>query len=187
MHSLFFSPSYSLEGDNVNNIFSLSTSYTQNKYLNMFATGESDVKCLAVGLSHTLDVKSLEMSFSTSLSHQQSDGYNTRYTSEILSFGTGRSFLSEKQLTSSINFNLCYNNIKDMQTMLSLGFDVSANYTLAKVHNFTLSCGFNKYSDTNISTDRSSLGTSEFTASLVYNYTFSLLEIKKKAEKKSEE
>ena len=123
------------------------------------------------------------MTFSTSLSHQQSDGYQTRYTSEVLSFGTGRSFLKDKQLNTSINVNLCYNKIQDMQKMLSLGVDFSANYTLAKVHNFTLGCGFNKYSDTNISADRSSMGTSEFTASLGYTYTFTLLEIKRKAEK----
>ena len=184
MHSFYFAPSYTIEGENANNIFSLSASYTQNKDLNIFATGESDVKCLALGLSHALNVKSIDMTFSTSLSHQQSDGYQTRYTSEVLSFGTGRSFLKDKQLNTSINVNLCYNKIQDMQKMLSLGVDFSANYTLAKVHNFTLGCGFNKYSDTNISADRSSMGTSEFTASLGYTYTFTLLEIKRKAEKR---
>jgi len=184
MHSFYFTPSYTIEGENVNNIFSFSTSYTQNKDLNIFATGESDVKCLALGLSHALDVKSIEMTFSTSLSHQQSEGYQTRYTSEVLSFGTGRSFLKDKQLTTSVNANLCYNKIENMQKMLSIGMDFSANYTLAKVHNFTLGCGFNKYSDTNISADRSSMGTSEFTASLGYTYTFTLLEIKRKAEKR---
>jgi len=184
MHSFYFAPSYTIEGENANNIFSLSASYTQNKDLNIFATGESDVKCLALGLSHALDVKSIDMTFNTSLSHQQSDGYQTRYTSEVLSFGTGRSFLKDKQLNTSINVNLCYNKIQDMQKMLSLGVDFSANYTLAKVHNFTLGCGFNKYSDTNISADRSSMGTSEFTASLGYTYTFTLLEIKRKAEKR---
>ena len=187
MHSFSFTPSYSIEGDNVNNVFSFTSSYTQNKDLNIFATGESDVKCLALGLSHSIDIKSWEMNFNTSLSHQQSDGYKTRYTSDVLSFGTGRSFLKEKALSTSINFNLCYNKIQNMQKMLSMGVDFSANYTLAKVHSFTFGCGFNKYSDTNISADHSSMGTSEFTASLGYTYTFSLLEIKKKAVKGNSE
>jgi hypothetical protein len=70
--------------------------------------------------------------------------------------------------------------------MLSVGADFSAGYTVAKVHFFNFSAGFNKYSDTNISNDYSNMGTTEFTATLGYNYTFPLLEIKRKAEKKTE-
>ena len=73
-----------------------------------------------------------------------------------------------------------------MQKNLSFGADLSASYTLAKVHNFNFGLGFNKYSDTNLSADLSSMGTTEFTASLGYTYTFTLLEIKRKAEKKTE-
>jgi len=186
MHSLYFTPSLSFDGEKTGNMISLSASYTQNKDLNKFATGVGDVKSLAIGLSHALDVKAWEMQFSTSLSHQQSDGFNTRYTSDVLSLSTGRSFLKEKNLSTSATVNLCYNNIKNFQKMLSIGADLSANYTLAKVHNFNLGVGFNKYSDTNPSADMTSMGTTEFTASLGYTYTFSLLEIKRKAEKKAE-
>ena len=186
MHSLYFTPSLSFDGEKVGNTFSLSTSYTQNKDLNKFATGISDVKSLAVGLSHALDVKAWEMQFTTSLSHQQSDGYQTRYTSDVLSIGTGKSFFEERNLNTSLTLNLCYNQIKNMQKNLSFGADLSASYTLAKVHNFNFGLGFNKYSDTNLSADLSSMGTTEFSASLGYTYTFTLLEIKRKAEKKTE-
>ena len=71
--------------------------------------------------------------------------------------------------------------------MLSVGVDLSAGYTLAKVHQFSFSAGFNKYSDTNISADRSSMGTTELSLSLGYNYTFSLLHLKRKGKVNSEE
>ena len=187
MHSLYVTPSYTIDSEKASNVFSLTGSFTQNKDLNKFATGISDVKTLAVGLGHSLEMKDWEMSFNTSLSHQQSEGYQRKYSSDILSFGTGKSFLKEKNLTTSVNLNLVYNNIENIQKMLSVGADFSAGYTLAKVHFFNFSAGFNKYSDTNTSNDYSSMGTTEFTATLGYNYTFSLLEIKRKAEKKKTE
>ena len=186
MHSFYLTPSYTVDGEQTENAFSLSVSFTQNKDLNRFATGISDVTTLSAGLSHSLTVKPWEMSFATSLSHQQSKGYQTRYTSDVLSFSTGRSFLKEKNLHTSATVSLCYNDIRDQQRNLSVGADLSAGYTLAKVHQFSFSAGFNKYSDTNISADRTSMGTTEINLSLGYNYTFSLLHLKRHAEKKTE-
>jgi len=183
MHSFYFTPSYSIDGEKTAQVYSLTANYTENTDLNPFATGVSDVKTWAAGLSHSLEVKSWEMTFSTSLSHQQSRGYNSRYSSDVLSLSTGRSFLKEKNLSVNGTFSLCYNNIQNQQRMLSTGFDLSAGYVLKKVHAFTFSGGFNKYADTNISDDRSSMGTTELSLSLGYTYTFSLLEIKRKAEK----
>jgi len=180
MHSLYVTPSYTLDRDNVSHVLSLTGNFTKNKDLNDFATGISDVTTLAIGASHSLDVKPWEMSFTTSLSHQQSDGYQTRYTSDVLSLSTGRSFLKEKNLNTAATLSLCYNDIKNQQRNLSIGFDLSAGYVLNKVHVFSLGAGFNKYSDTNITADNSSMGTTEVTLSLGYNYTFSLLEIKRK-------
>jgi hypothetical protein len=184
MHSLYLTPSYTIDGENFGQVWSLTGNYTQNKDLNKYATGLSDVKTLAVGLSHALNIKAWEMDVTTTFSHQQSDGYQTRYTSEVLSVNTGRSFLKEKNLHTSAALTLCYNDIQNQQQMLSFGADISAGYTVKQVHNFTLSAGFNKYSDTNLSNDYSSMGTTEFTASLGYTYTFALLEIKRKAGKR---
>ena len=183
MHSLYFSPSYTIDGDRTGHIFSLSASYTENRDLNKLATGISDVRSIAFGVSHSLQLKSLEMDVNTSFSHQQSKGYQTRYSSDVLTVGTGRSFLKEKNLHASADLSLCYNDIRHQQRMLSLGFNLSAGYTLAKVHFFNLSAGFNKYSDTNLSADYTSMGTTEVSVSLGYNYTFSLLHLKRKAEK----
>ncbi|MBQ8713555.1 MAG: hypothetical protein IJ551_12155 [Prevotella sp.] len=175
MHSVYVTPSLTLDGDQFGQVYSLTANFTQNKDLNQFATGLSDVTTWALGLSHALDIKAWEMSVTTSLSHQTSKGYQTRYTSDVLSLSTGRSFLKEKNLSTSATVSLCYNDIQDMQRNLSMGVDLSAGYTLAKVHQFSFSAGFNKYSDTNISADRTSMGTTEVTLSVGYNYTFSLL------------
>ena len=153
--------------------------YSENKDLNRFSNGESDVKTLAAGMSYSLGLKDYEMDVTTSLSHQQSTGYNTKYTSEVLSVSTGRSFLKDKSLNVSAGLSMCYNNIQNQQRMLSLGADMSAGYTL-KAHVFSFNAAFNKYSDTNLSADNSSIGASELTLSLGYTYTFSLLELKKK-------
>lgn len=179
MNTLFLTPSYTIEGDRMDHVFALSFNYSDNKDLNRFAKGESDVKTLAAGLSYSLGLKELEMDVTTSFSHQQSTGYNTKYSSEVLSVGTGRSFLKDKSLNVSAGLSLCYNNIKNQQRMLSLGADMSASYTL-KAHMFSFNANFNKYSDTNLSADNSSMGATEITLSLGYTYTFSLLEIKKK-------
>lgn len=184
MNTVYLTPSYSIEGDRRDHVFSLSLNYSENKDLNRFATGESDVTTMAAGLSYSLGLKDLEMDITTSLSHQQSKGYNTRYTSDVLSMSTGRSFLKEKNLNVSAGLSLCYNDIENQQRMLSLGADMSAGYTL-KSHVFSFNANFNKYSDVNLSADRSSMGASEVTLSVGYTYTFSLWEIKRKAEKQA--
>ena len=184
MNTVFLSPSYTIEGEQLDHVLSFTFNYSENKDLNRFATGESDVTTLAAGLSYSLSLKSLEMDISSSLSHQQSKGYHTRYTSDVLSVGTGRSFLKEKNLNVSAGLSLCYNNIQDQQRMLSMGADVSAGYSL-KSHVFSFNANFNKYSDVNLSADRSSMGSTEVTLSVGYTYTFSLLEIKRKVAKKT--
>lgn len=186
MNSIYVTPSYSIDGDVLGHVFNISLNYTENKDLNRFATGQSDVKTMAAGLSYSVDIKPWEMSITSSLSHQQSKGYNTRYTSEIFSLGTGRSFLKEKNLYTSATLSMCYNRVKNIQRNLSLGADVSAGYTLNKVHVFSLSAGLNKYSDTNLSDDNSSRGTTEVSVSLGYNYTFSLLHLARKRNPKTE-
>jgi hypothetical protein len=183
MNTIYLTPSYTIDGTNLSHTFSLSMNYSENKDLNRFATGESDVKTIATGVSYNLGMKNIEMDVTTAFSHQESKGYNTKYSSEVLSVNTGRSFLKDRNLNVSAGLSLCYNTIQNQQRMLSLGADMSAGYTL-KSHVFSFNASFNKYSDTNLSDDRSSLGASELTLSLGYTYTFSLLQIKRKANKK---
>lgn len=184
MHSLYVSPSYMIAGDNLSHTISLSGNYTRNKDLNPFATGESDVTTYALGASYNLGVQSWDMDFTTSLSHQRTDGYQRQYTSDILSLTTGRNFLKEKNLSAQLTLSMCYNEVKHQMKSLSLGTDMSVGYTLNKVHVFSLTAGLCKYGDVNITQRRSGLDDTEFNVGLNYTYTFSLLEIKRRSEKK---
>ena len=123
------------------------------------------------------------MDFTTSLSHQRSDGYKRRYTSDILSLSTSRAFLSEKNLTAALTMSLCYNELRHQMKSLSIGGDISVGYTLKQVHVFGLNAGMNKYGDVNVTKRTSGLDDTEISVGLNYTYTFSLLAIKRLAEK----
>ena len=109
MNSLNFTPSYTYDTEQLGHNVSLSASYTENKDLNRFATGESDVKTMALGASYGMDIHAWEVNVGASLSHQQSNGYHTRYTSDVGSITLSRSFLEEKNLSVSLTGLMAYN------------------------------------------------------------------------------
>lgn len=184
MQSFSLTPSASFDTDDFTHSVSLTGSLTDNKDRNKFATGESDVTSWALGLGYGLNVKSWETDLSLNLSHQVSDGYLTTYSSDIASLGVSRSFLKEKELSLGATLSLCYNEVKDQSKSLSMGGEASLGYTLNKVHVFSLMAGVNKYGDVNVVKRRSSLDQTDVNVSFNYTYTFSLLELKRKAEKK---
>jgi hypothetical protein len=183
MQSFSLTPSASFDNDAFSHSVSLSGSITDNKDRNKFSTGESDVTSKAIGLGYTLGVKAWEMDFMSNINYQVSDGYQTRYKSSVATIGTSRSFMKEKELNVGLNFSLCYNEVEKQSKSLSLGADLTASYTLKKAHAFSLTAGISKYGDVNQTKRRSSLDALDITASLNYTYTFSLLEIKRKAAK----
>lgn len=184
MQSFTLTPSASFDSEDLSHSISLSGSITDNRDRNRFATGQSDVTSLAVGLSYSLGVKAWDMSFTGSLSHQESKGYQSKYITNIGTLTTGRSFLKDNSLNVSATLNMIFNEVKNQSKSLSLGADLAVSYTLAQVHAFSLTAGFNKYGDVNITKRRSGLDATDISASLNYNYTFSLLEIKRKGEAK---
>lgn len=183
MSSYSITPAFNTESEHLGHNISLSANLTENKDLNMFASGESDVKTTALGLSYNMSVKSIETDFSLTYSQQQSNGFNSKYISKIASLGTSRSFLKDKNLNFSASVSLCYNEVERQSKSLSLGADVSASYTHKKVHMLSTSASFNKYGDVNITKVRSNLNGTDISVSLNYTYTFTLLEIKRKANK----
>lgn len=183
MHSFNVMPSIFFNTSLMEHNISLSASFVNNKDLNKFADGKSDVRTQALGLTYGVNVIPWEVDFSVSLSHQQSKSNARKYTSDVGSVSVSRSFLKEKNLNLSANASLCYNEVSRMSKSLSMGFDAAASLTLAKVHVFSLSAGLNKYGDVNISKTRSSLDDTEFSASFSYAYTFTLLELKRKGNK----
>ena len=185
MSSYSITPAFFYESEHLGHNISLSANLTENKDLNKFATGESDVKTTALGLSYNIDVRPIETDFTLTYSHQQSNGFNSKYISDIASFGTSRSFLKEKNLSLSASVSLCYNEVERQSKSLSFGGDFSASFNLKKVHMISASAAFNKYGDVNITKTRSGLDCTDITVNLNYTYTFSLLTIKRK-EKKEE-
>ena len=186
MNSFSLTPTYMLETETFGHSVSLSANYTENKDLNKFSSGESDVKTIALGASYGLNVKPWSTDFTATLSHQRSKGYKTTYTSDIASITASRSFLENNNLNVSATVSLCYNEVERQSKNLSIGTDLSASYTLKKVHVFSASVGFNKYGDVNVTKLRSELDCTDITASLNYAYTFSLFSIKSKATKEAE-
>lgn len=180
MNSFNFTPTYNFDTERLGHNVSLSASYTENKDLNRFATGESDVQTTAVGASYGMDIHAWEVNMSASLSHQQSNGYHTRYTSDVGSITASRSFLEEKNLNVSLTGIMAYNEVRRQSKNLSMGGSFSVGYTLARVHVFSASGSFNKYGDVNITKTRSNLDMTDISLSLNYAYTFSLLTIKSK-------
>lgn len=184
LHSVSLVPTYNIMGNSYDHSMSLSANYTVNKDLNRFAEGKNDVKTLALGASYDLGVKPWETNFTLSLSHQNTKGYNTEYTSDVMSLSTGRSFLKEKNLSTSGTVSLCYNEVKNQTRNLSLALDLSASYTIKKVHAISLSASVSKYGDVNMQDSDSSYDATDIRVSVNYLYTFTLLEIKRKAKNK---
>ena len=183
MSSYSLTPSLSFESELLTHNISLSGNLTENKDLNKFATGESDVKTTALGLTYNIGVKPIDTDFTLTYSHQQSDGFNSKYISDIATFGTNRSFLKEKNLNISASFSLCYNEVERQSKSLSLGADMSASFNLKKVHLFSAGASFSKYGDVNITNTRSGLVGTDISVNLNYTYTFTLFAIRNKTKK----
>ncbi len=187
MASFTFTPSYLIEKGNFVHSASFSCNYTSNKDLNKFAIGESDVKTTALGASYNLTVTPWSTDFGLTLSNQVSKGYKTRYLSRIATFNTGHTFFEQNPLNVSGSISLIYNEVERQSKSLNIGGEVSASYTLKKYHVFSTSASFYKYGDVNPTKVTSNLDCTDISVSLNYAYTFSLLHIKKKADRKINE
>lgn len=184
LQSFTFTPTYMVDNETFSHTVNLSANYTDNKDKNKYATGQSDVKTTGLGLSYGITIKPWELDLNTSLSHQLSKGYQSEYKSDIAALTASRAFLKDKNLSVSATGTLCYNEVKYQSKNLSMGFDASVGYTLKKAHTFSLSGGLNKYGDVNMTKQRSNLDDLDINVSFNYAYIFSLLEIKRKADKK---
>lgn len=188
MSSFRVTPTYMLEGNVLSHSISVSLNYTTNKDLNHFTEeiNHSNVETKALGVNYGVNVKPWEMDFALSLSHQQTEGYRRKYTSEVASLSASRSFLEEKNLNVSGTLSLCYNEVLRESKSLSMGGEFSVGYTIKKVHSLSAAASFNKYGDVNISQTRSNLDCTDITCSLNYSYTFSIVELKRKSKKEAD-
>ena len=183
MHSIGGSATYSLQRDILTHTFTISGGYNMNKDLNKFSYGLTDVKSIAGAATYNVRVEPWNTDFAGTLNHQQSIGYDRKYTSDILSLTTVRTFFEENQLNVSATLNVCYNRLEKMRENMSLGGDMQIGWTLNKVHNFSLSGGIARSNDVNITDNESMYNVTEVNVGLNYTYTFSLFELKRKAKK----
>lgn len=187
LHSFSLVPTYNLPGELFDHTISLSANYTENRDLNKFSVGQTDVKTLALGASYNLNVKPWETNFTFSLSHQNTKGFNSEYSSDVASISTGRSFLKEKNLSTSATVSLNYNEVRHNSKSLSMGVDLSASYTLKKYHSFSLGASFSQYGDVNLEKTRSTLDNRDVRLTFNYLYTFTLLQVSAKKKDKKEQ
>lgn len=182
MDNFTFSPSYTIYNERFTHTISLSASYTSNKDLNPFtnASEHTDVNTLASGVSYGLGLIEWSTDVMTSFSHQESVGYGYHYLTDVLSLGASHAFLEDKTLDASFSVSCCLNQMGNDRNM-SFGADLSLGYTLKEVHVFSLTAGLNHFNDINLSAD-CSLNSRDFSMSLNYNYTFTLLHLKRKVE-----
>lgn len=183
MHSVGASVSRNWQTDGLSHSISASGGFNMNKDLNRFATGVSDVKTISGGSNYSLLVEPWQTDFSATFSHQQSIGYNRRYTSDILALTASRSFFEENPLSVSATISTCYNRMAHIRENMSLGGDMSVSYILKKVHNFGFNAGIARSNDVNITANEDMYNVTEINVGLNYTYTFSLLHIKSKAER----
>ncbi len=183
MHSIGASVSRNWQTTGLSHSLAVSAGFNKNKNLNKFATKLTDVKTISGGVNYSLLVEPWHTDFSAAINHQQSRGYQRKYSSDILALTASRSFFEENPLTVSATLSTCYNKMAGIRENMSLGGDIQANYSFKKVHNFGLSASIHRSNDVNITSNQDMYNVTETQVGFNYTYTFSLLHIKRNAEK----
>lgn len=183
MHSATGALNYSFSTRLSTHSFGVSHNFSRNLDRNPYATGESDVTTQASGANYTLGVKPIGMNFNFGYNHQLSKGYNNEFSTDMFTFGTSRSFLESKTLVFSLNANASRNKTQEQRTM-SYGVSLSGNYTLKDAHVFSLIGSYNHYNNLYL-TELTKMDGESYSISLNYNYSFTLLHLKKRAERQA--
>ena len=183
MNSFTFTPTYNTSTTNFNHGVSLSANYSENKDLNKFNGGKSDVTTMAIGANYSMTVIPIETNFGFNYSHQNSDGYESKYVTNVYSLSASKSLLKDRNLSLSASMSLVQNKMNE-DSNISFGGSLSAGYTLADVHNFSLSANYNKFSSTNLVADEYRRdGGFDFSCSVSYAYSFTAFSIKRNKDK----
>ena len=186
MNSCSFSGGYDVTTETAGHSISLTGNYSNNKDLNPFATGESDVNTWATGLGYSISVISIETNFGANFSHQCSNGYHTKYTTDMYSVSASKALLKSKKLRCNATFSLI-NNKMGKEKNFSLGGNLSMGYSLFDLHNFSFSLNYNQFASTNFVADKYKRDKSyDLTCSLNYVFSFTALSIKRREKKERE-
>jgi hypothetical protein len=176
-------PNFNTSNETLAHSVSLSGNFSENKDMSLISEGKSDVTTLAAGANYSLTVLPIETSFGLNYSYQNSNGYDTKYSTSVYSLSATKALLKEKNLTLSASISLVDNRM-DVSKNLSVGGNISAGYTIAGVHNFSLSASYNKYANTNFVAEGYSRDSGyDLSCSLSYNYSFTAFSITRNKDK----
>lgn len=181
MHSATGTVNYDFNAFDLLHTASFSYNFSKNKDLNRFNEGASDIETHAFGIDYSVSESRTSLTVMTSFNHQTSKSTDTKFTTDMVSLGASMPMLAEKNLTFSLDLSLSRNATDDQRTT-SLGGSVRASYLLLKEHQFSLMASYNRFSDLTYSRGISYTG-SDLTLCLNYSYSFTLLQIKRKASK----
>lgn len=185
MNSATFMGSYNTSTETLSHFVSLSGNFSFNEDKNPTVEGISDVMTLAAGASYSLSVLPIETNFGFNYSFQQSNGYESHYTTSVYSLTASKSLLKNRNLVLSASVSLVDNRMDDNKN-ITFGGNITAGYTLAEVHNFSLGANLNSYANTNlVLPGAQNEGGYDLSISFSYSYTFTAFAIRRNSEEEA--
>lgn len=185
MHGVTVSPNYSVEGKYVGHQLGLSYNFNKNKNKNAFSHGVGDVTTHAMGVNYTMNIKAADIDVNGGYNRQSSKSSDTEFTTDLFSLGTSKSLLKHRNLSLSCNLSYAVNRM-DGQRTRSFGGDLSAGLVFCKAHHLSVSGTVNKYNDYYM-VEQIAYSGLDYSISCNYTYSFTLLDIKRKARKQKRE
>ena len=180
MHSVTGSLNYSLRTGLINHAMGVSHSFNKNIDNNPYNGHASDVMTNATGVNYTMGITPIKINLNFGYNHQSSGTTDRKFTTDMFTFGTSRSFLSDGSLRFSLTASYSKNK-NDDTTNNSFGVSLSGAYTLKQAHQFSLAAAYNKNGQTILENNLPKrTGGYGYSLSLNYSYSFVLLHIKKK-------
>ena len=181
MNSYSGTLSYNTNSEKLGHYVSVTGNYSLNEDNNKSIVGTGDVATLAIGSNYSLSVIPIETNFSFNYSFQQSNGYDSKYTTSVYTLSASKALLKERNLSLNASASMVDNRM-DNDKSITMAANLSAAYTLAKVHNFTLNLNYSRYANTNLVVDeyRRDKGY-DFTCSFSYSFSFTAFSIKRRS------
>lgn len=182
MNSYSLSPSLTLGSGKVQHNINVTGNFTTNNDNNPFTRGNTDVQTLAIGVGYSVNMANTGTTIATNFSHQSTEGYNSKFRTDIYSVTASHSFLEDKSLRTSATISLTDNLMPNVSASASLGGMLTAQYTLKKNHAFSLAGSYNRYNTTNISANADYRQDANFRLTFSYAYSFQAIRISRKGE-----
>ena len=181
MNSFSGTASYNTNTESLGHYISLTGNYSINEDKNRTTAGTGDVGTLALGSNYSLSVIPIETNFSFNYSYQQSEGYDSKYTTSVYTLSASKALLKDRNLSLNASASLVDNRMETDKS-ITVAANFSTAYTLARVHNFTLNLNYSRYTNTNLVLDEYQRDKGyDFTCSFSYSFSFTAFSIKRRA------